>query len=93
MLSRRKKDEVLAAFKTKSKSIPDSPGIAVAELGNRIFTNEHLTLVTKALLKKTRDFAKANGIKYTWVKNGVIFIRRDDRQKVKNISKEEDLVV
>ncbi|KAI5719492.1 hypothetical protein M8J76_010996 [Diaphorina citri] len=49
---------------------------------NRIFINEHLTVQKKILLNEAKGFAKANGIKYVWTKEGSILIKKNETEKV-----------
>lgn len=57
-----------------------------------VFINEHLTPEIKMLLAKTKGQCKQIGYKYTWVKEGKIFVRQDDGKKCIRIDDDEDLV-
>ncbi|KAG5876924.1 hypothetical protein JTB14_007387 [Gonioctena quinquepunctata] len=41
-----------------------------------IFFNEHLSPFYKKLYKKVREFSRSNNYKYTWAKDGKIFIKK-----------------
>ncbi|XP_059045767.1 uncharacterized protein LOC131841464 [Achroia grisella] len=56
-----------------------------------IFINEHLTPYNKQLLKKSKDLAKVKKYQFVWIKNGSIFIRKDDTAHAIQIFTEEDL--
>ncbi|KAL1447232.1 hypothetical protein WDU94_005432, partial [Cyamophila willieti] len=46
-----------------------------------IYLNEHITPNTKLLLKDTKDFAKDKGIKFVWIKDGCILVKRNETDK------------
>ena len=55
-----------------------------------IFVNENLTRFRKNLLWKTKQKAKENGFKYTWMTNGNVFVRRSEIHNsimIKNMSR------
>uniref|UniRef100_A0A1Y1LH42 PHD-type domain-containing protein n=1 Tax=Photinus pyralis TaxID=7054 RepID=A0A1Y1LH42_PHOPY len=47
-----------------------------------IYINESLTTVNRVLFSKARSFAKQNNIKYAWIRNGHIAMRKTDDSKV-----------
>ena len=49
----------------------------------RIYINEHLTAKNASIFKEARKLVKAKRLKSTWSKNGVIYIRTDDRPSTK----------
>lgn len=91
LISRTKREEMIAAAKTARRLHPSQAGIFVPGFDRNIFINEHLTLQKKILYKKVREVADANNFKYHWVKHGVIHVRRNDNSKILTISKEDDL--
>lgn len=50
-----------------------------------IFVTEHLSPENKALHAATRKFAKENSYAYVWVKNGLIYLRKDDKSGAINV--------
>lgn len=80
---RRKKEELLAAVKTfrRGSVAEGASGISVPTISNNIYVNEHLTVSNKNLLKTVKHAAREKNYKYVWVRNAVIYARRDDRSK------------
>ncbi|XP_017300142.2 uncharacterized protein LOC108252575 isoform X1 [Diaphorina citri] len=58
---------------------------------SNIYIYEHVTIKTKLLLNEVRAYAKENGIKFVWVKDGMILIKRSesDRHVTKISTKRE----
>lgn len=56
-----------------------------------VYINNSLTRENKILLMQCQKFKREKGVKFVWVKNGKIHMRRDDKSKVFIISKESDL--
>lgn len=59
--------------------------------GDNIYINENLTRALKSLLWSTKACAKEKGYKFTWVKNGKIFVRQKEGAAVIQIENERDL--
>lgn len=85
--SRTKRDLLLQkrCLIVKNKNIPGT------SLGNKIYLNENLTPYNKAFIYKARQQAKAAGIKFVWIKNCKLFIRRDSNDPAMRIYNEDDL--
>lgn len=84
--SRSTRDNILAAFKQKRlQSDKTSTSLSVDGVSDKIFINEHLTLANKLLHKESRDAAKKKGYKFVWVKNGHIFVRKNESSAIINI--------
>lgn len=86
---RRRKDEFLAACKTRRE-------LTTLDLGcngpaKPIFVNEHLTPQNKLLFKKVRATASDHGYKFIWVKDGKLFTRKSESSKIIYIACEDDL--
>lgn len=65
-----------------TNSLPSSP----------VYLNEHLTAKRKKLLNETKAFGKAKNIKYIWVKDAFILVKKDDNEKkVFKIATEQEL--
>lgn len=56
-----------------------------------IYVNENLTPMNKELFWNARVKAKKLKFKYVWVKNGVVFMKRDDASTTIKIEKFDDL--
>jgi hypothetical protein len=56
-----------------------------------VYVNEHLTQKTKALLSKTKVITKDLGFRFTWVRNGKIFVRKLETSPAILINSEGDL--
>lgn len=56
-----------------------------------VYVNEHLTPQNKILYKKCREAAASKLIKYVWIRNCSIFMRKDDTSPAVLINNEEDL--
>lgn len=90
--SRMKRDAFLAAAKnTRNATNKQEPGIAIPNISNRLFINEHLTNQNKTLLSKAKSVAKEKNFKYVWSKNGYIFMRRNDTSGIYKVNCVSDL--
>ncbi|XP_044755110.1 uncharacterized protein LOC123314062 [Coccinella septempunctata] len=57
----------------------------------KIFLNHDLTKANRQLYKEARDFKYRNGYKYLWIKEGNIFLRKDDNSKILLVRDSNDL--
>lgn len=65
-----------------NKNLPDTP----------VYINEHITVSKKLLLKEAKDLAKQHQIKYVWVKDAYILMKKSDTdQRVKKINTKREL--
>ncbi|CAG9818127.1 unnamed protein product [Phaedon cochleariae] len=62
-ISRKVKDDILAATKIKKMSSPNRL-LSIEGVSKDLYISEHLSPENKTLYKKTRDFAKAKNFKY-----------------------------
>ncbi|CAB0015187.1 unnamed protein product, partial [Nesidiocoris tenuis] len=62
------------------------------DLPGKLFLNERLTPFNRQLFWLARQ-TKSFGFKYCWVKNGIIYIRRDESSPTIKISDEKDIPV
>ncbi|KAH9635430.1 hypothetical protein HF086_010641 [Spodoptera exigua] len=90
--SRRAKDVLIANFRKHNKN----KGITSRDLGfecnsTKIFINEHLTIANKILLNNCRRRAEELNVKYVWIKNCSIFMRRNEATPPVQIHSEEDI--
>lgn len=84
------KEKFMKAQKNKKIVLSDDcqfPG----ESGN-IFARDQLTRYNYNLLRSARSFRSKNLIKYSWVQNSKILVRRDDGEKIHWIKSMMDLV-
>ncbi|KAI4467359.1 l1 transposable element-related [Holotrichia oblita] len=94
--SRRIKENVLAsAIKAKRNRRLTATGegavrgIKVAGLSDSIFINEHLSQKNKELFKATRDACKKSNFKFSWSKNGTVFVRKNEKSANRRTRKKE----
>lgn len=91
-ISRCKRNEILAAAKVARRSNNSvNRGLAVPQIADQVFINEHLTLFKKSLMYKARQEVRSKNYKYLWVKNGNIYCRKDDRSHVLSIRQCADI--
>ena len=83
LLSRVDRDAILNAY--KGKRTPQKSGLEIEGLSNSCYINEHLSQHNKTLFKQTREIAKEKVYKYVWVKNGNIFVRKNETSKITHI--------
>lgn len=89
-VSPRMRDEVLASVIKFNKSNQQNK-LNTGHLGyegekKAIFVSEHLSPTNKALHAAARSKAKELGYKYVWVRNGRIFMRKDDQSDLITIN-------
>ncbi|XP_045502181.1 uncharacterized protein LOC123699300 [Colias croceus] len=92
-LSRNKRDEFLKVGKMKQRSFnAQDMGLGSAAYKNTdIYFNERLTQENRNLFRAARQQTKACGYKYCWIKNGVVYIRKQEGNPAIAIKKQEDL--
>lgn len=82
MTSPKFRDALLASSIKYNKSNPNdklnSTHIGLSRNKSPIFVCEHLSPANKALHAAVRNRAKAMNYKYVWVRNGRVFVRKDD---------------
>lgn len=86
LTSRKIKENFLNTAKAKRKA---DGGHILKFRDDRIFINEHLTNENKVLFSKSREFAKEKHYKFVWVRNGHVFLRKDERSKIIQVKTEE----
>lgn len=59
--------------------------------GTDTYIAENMTKQTRALLTTTRDWARQKGYRYTWHKNGKVFLRKTDGDRALLIRTRDDL--
>ncbi|CAG4985066.1 unnamed protein product [Colias eurytheme] len=92
-LSRIKRDEFLKIGKMKQHSI-NASDMGLSATGHKnvnIYFNERLTQENRHLFRSARQQTKVCGYKYCWVKNGVVYIRKQEGNPAIAIKKHEDL--
>lgn len=82
------KDEIQKKLKerkmTTSEIDPSFPDVP-------IFFNEHLTPELKKVFYLSRNFKKVNNFKFCWVRDGKIYLRKNETSKIYRIQTDEDL--
>lgn len=84
---RSTRNKLLAKKKVKIISTEITKGRS----DSQVYINEHLTQFNKQLFWETKMKSKVTNYKYIWVKDGKIFGRKDDNERVIRIRNEEDL--
>lgn len=86
------KEDILKKNKTYFKKNGKIRNIDVKLPGpeTNIYINEHLTVRNKYLLGKAKELRKFN-YKFIWYKNGTIFVRRNEEEKIVQITNEEQI--
>lgn len=84
--SPRCRDTLLAAVKIYNKANPNdklnSSHVGIGgEAKKYIFVSEHLPYAMKQVHAATRIFAKENGFKFVWVRNGRVYIRKNEHSQ------------
>lgn len=94
-VSKIKRDNILAAVYKYNRSHPkEKLNTRLLGYGGKespVYISEHLTQANKSLHAVTRIWAKENNFKYVWVRNGKIFIRKDDEHPAKLVLHQEFL--
>lgn len=94
-LSRLKKDEFINAKKIRKTLNLSDINIEWARNVNDtkkpIYINESLTNANRTLFSKCREFKKKQDIKFLWIKNGKILMRKSESAKVYVINSVRDL--
>lgn len=75
----------------KKRTGLNSINIVGGASGENIYINENLCPAVKELFWNARVSAKKCNIKYVWVKNGAVFMRKNDGEPVKTIQGLDDL--
>lgn len=97
--SRYLKNKWLGKYKEyrKNKRDGQGPGILSAkEVNNQlpegpIYINEHITVKKKMLLSEVKEFARVKGVKYVWIKEGFILVKKSDTDNnVKKINSKRE---
>lgn len=85
----KKRDEILAAVSRFNKiNQKDKLNTSVLGYGGKkspVYVSEHLSPYNKALHASARKAAHDRGYKYVWIRNGRIFVRKDDNAPAKLI--------
>lgn len=78
-LTQRMKSDIIAAAKLHKSIMADDIGYN----GNTsvIFINEHLSPSNRLLHWEARNYKKENNIKYLWIKDGKLFMRKTEAIK------------
>lgn len=78
------KEELINCRKIKrdfSTSFLDNSLSCLVNTPQKIYVNELLTSYNKILLKKAKEYKSNNNIKYLWIKNGNIYLRKSETSR------------
>ncbi|XP_037973155.2 uncharacterized protein LOC125488472 [Plutella xylostella] len=89
LLRNNKRNEILHASKVRRNL--STGDIGLGGTARKIYFNERLTKVNRQLFREARNRSKQSGFKFCWVKNGSIYIRREDQKFPKLIRNTYDL--
>lgn len=76
--------------KASRKLKPTAAMAGFANNNNGIFINEHLTVARKQLLYKAKSFKTSNNFEYLWVKDGRIYLKKNNNTEAINIDVSTD---
>ncbi len=89
---RTKKHEILTASTNKRKTAKEKNNMDVqSTTSNNWYFTEHLAPNTAKLLNLAKQKAKALKYKFVWVKEGKVYVRKDDGQQAIKITSEPDV--
>lgn len=95
LYSKLKRDNLLAAIykynRTHQKEKLNAGLIGIADNNSPIFVSEHLSPSNKQLHAATRLKAKEVNYKFVWIRNGRIFVRKNELSPAKIISHTDSL--
>lgn len=93
--SQRRRDELLAAVtkfnKTNRNDKLNSEHLGIGGHRVPVFVSEHLTPANKHLHAAARKKAKESGAKFVWVRDGRVFVRKDEQSHAIYIKNEHSL--
>lgn len=85
--SARHRDAVLASVAQYNKKNPkeklNSSHLGIGGTSKPVYVSEHLSPANKALHAATRIKAKEMNYRFTWIRNGRIFVRKDEFSQAK----------
>ncbi|XP_064076282.1 uncharacterized protein LOC135194597 [Vanessa tameamea] len=88
-LARRSvRDTLLRAARVRRGT--DSSGITDTE-PRRVYVNERLTGTNRQLFYKTREECRRHGWRFSWTKNGRIYVRKNDSSEIRRIRSSSDI--
>lgn len=91
----RSRDEILAAVSKFNKN-NQTDKLNAAHLGfagakTPVYVSEHLSPYFKALHARTRQVAREKSYQFVWIRNGHIFVRKNDKSPAKQIKSYDTL--
>lgn len=89
-ISRLKRNDFIASYRLQKNNLT-TENLNLPAPHNKIYINEHLSQSKAKLLFESRTFCRNNGIKWIWVRDSNIFVRKADESKTIKISKLDDL--
>ncbi|XP_063823755.1 uncharacterized protein LOC135073500 [Ostrinia nubilalis] len=91
MSSQLIKDKIISAIRRKKGLTTNDLGLTPSSDPRRIYINEHLTPFFKMIHTKTRETAAGAAYQHVWIRNGKIFVRKNDASPAINIVDVMDL--
>lgn len=82
------RDQVLSSYKSKRAG---QSGLNIPGVSPRLYINEHLTINNKILFREARLRAKESSFRYVWIKDGKIFVRKDENSRIIHIQDINDI--
>lgn len=92
-VSRIKKEEFIKARRIKRDFCLGDiiPGVHGLEAKKPVYINEHLSRENRSLYNICREYKKKHNIKFLWIKNGQILMRKAENSKVYRIQTKNSL--
>lgn len=95
LMSPLRRDDLLAAVirfnKENSTDRLNSHHLGIGGEKKQVYVSEHLSPANKLLHAETRKVSKEKGYKFTWVRNGHIFVRKNETSQSIHITNIEKL--
>ncbi|CAH2085371.1 unnamed protein product [Euphydryas editha] len=93
--SQRRRDELLAAVTRFNKKNRDkklnTEHLGIGGRCEPVFVSEHLTLTNKHLHAAARKKTKEAGFKFVWIRDGRVFVRKNEQSPAVYIKNDESL--
>ncbi|XP_046685349.1 uncharacterized protein LOC124371080, partial [Homalodisca vitripennis] len=87
-ISRLDKEELLRKRRVKSKFSTRHMNL---EMDKPVYINESLTPMKRKLMAEARKFKRENNYQFVWVRDGRIFLRKEEASKVIHVTCQADL--
>uniref|UniRef100_A0A8D8UEN5 FP protein C-terminal domain-containing protein n=1 Tax=Cacopsylla melanoneura TaxID=428564 RepID=A0A8D8UEN5_9HEMI len=76
----------LAKYKAYKRNLGEKKNLTAKHVNQQLpagdlFIHEHVTVTTKLLLAEVKAFAKEKDIKFVWIKDGHILVKKNEQDK------------